>query len=127
MKKEDRSDKAKNIAKLIKEIIKNPLSTERELAKITWLSKTTVHNLKKELDQIWPKSENILEICRTDFNIVKLWQAEINRRLWISSELDKMRTFEIAQTIEKSEKRYMLFKWKATDEEGWLLKITFEI
>lgn len=118
--KEDRVDKAKNKAKIIKERIENPLQTTRDIAKKIWLDHSTVAKLDKELPQITTKSQDILEICKTDFEIVRLWQKEINRRLWLKEELEKMRTFEIAQTIEKSEKRYMLFKWNATDWNWWL-------
>lgn len=119
-----RTDKAKNTAKVLKEVIKNPLQTEREIAENTWVSKSSVNRAMQEVGQIGAKDQNILDICAVDFEIVKTWQAIINERLKDKQEVDKMRTFEIAQTIEKSEKRYMLFKWEATGKDWWAKNIT---
>lgn len=121
--KKIRSDKAKNISKVLKEVINNPLQSQRDIAESTWIWLWTVNRNLKELEQIGTKSEKILEICEVDFEIVKIWQKIINERLKDKTETDKMRTFEIAQTIEKSEKRYMLFQGSITDKNWWL-KIT---
>ena len=122
-----RTDKAKNTAKVLKEVIKDPLLTEREIAENTWVSKSSVNRAMQEMGQIGAKDQNILDICSTDFEIVKIWQAIINERLKDKTETDKMKTFEIAQTIEKSEKRYMLFKWEATDKNWWLKEVIIEL
>lgn len=114
----------KNIAKVLKERINNPLETTREIAQKTWIDHSTVARIDKQLPQIATKDQNILDICAVDFEIVKKWQAIINERLSQKEEIDKMRTFEIAQTIEKSEKRYMLFKWDITNKEWGLKNIT---
>jgi hypothetical protein len=39
-----------------------------------------------------------------------------------------MRTYEIASVIEKSERRYQIFRWEVTDKEGGLknIKLTEE-
>ncbi len=116
--KKIRTDKLKNKAKIIKEVLKNPLQSQREIAENTWLWKTTVQ--EHLLDIKATKDDRILWVCEKDFEIVKLWQAIIEERLRDKTETDKMRTFEIAQTIEKSEKRYMLFKWDATDKDWWM-------
>ena len=47
--KKMRTDKAKNTAKVLKEVIKNPLSTEREIAKESWVSKSSVNRAMQEL------------------------------------------------------------------------------
>lgn len=122
-----RSDKKESLLKVADIVLNDPLSSQRDIAEKTGLWLWTVNRAINDLEQVGTKSEDIMKVCQTDFNIVKLWQKIIEERLQNKKEVSKMRTFEIAQTIEKSEKRYMLFKWKATDEEGWLLKITFEI
>lgn len=118
--KKTRVDAKKNKAKIIKEVLENPLQSMQEIAEKTWLWKTTVHEHIKELPTNANKDERIVWLCDTDFNIVKLWQEEIQRRLQKKEELEKMRTFEIAQTIEKSEKRYMIFKGDMTDKHWGL-------
>ena len=120
-----RVDKKKNKAKIIKEIIKNPLQSQREMAKNVWLWKTTIQEHLQEIKTT--KDDRILWICEKDFEIVKLWQSIIEERLRDKSETDKMRTFEIAQTIEKSERRYMLFKWNATDDNWGAKEIIIEM
>jgi hypothetical protein len=94
--------------------------TRDEIAKQAWVSQWTASNVLSKLDQYWRKDDRILWVCEKDFEIVKLWQAIIADRLKDKTETDKMRTFEIAQTIEKSEKRYMLFKWDVTKADWWL-------
>ena len=123
-KKKIRVDKKKNIAKVVKTVLKDPLLTEREIAVKANISNWTAHNIKQELEQIWAKDDRILWVCEKDFEIVTLWQEIIKQRLKDKEEVAKMRTFEIAQTIEKSEKRYMLFKWEATWKDWWLKNIT---
>lgn len=115
-----RNDKAKNTAKILSEVIKNPLSTEREIAERTWLSKTTAHNLKWELDQIWPKSDLILEICDLDINLVKKWLKELDRRFSDIEELKNIRAKEISDIARDSAGRYTIFKWSITDPEWWM-------
>lgn len=123
-------DKKKRIWKVAKELIKDPLLTTRELEKKTWISKSAIANyINNDLDTLGQKDDRILWVCETDFNIVKLWQAIIEKRLQDEAEVAKMRTFEIAQTIEKSEKRYQIFKWDISNKDWWLKQpdIIFQI
>lgn len=120
--KKIRVDKAKNKSKIVKEVLKNPLQSQREIAKKVWLWKTTIQEHLQDIKTT--KDDRILWVCEKDFEIVTLWQSIIAERLKDKEEVKKMRTFEIAQTIEKSEKRYMLFKWEATDKDWWLKSIT---
>lgn len=116
-----RVDKAKNTWSVWKSILTNPLKTDREIAEELWIWKSSVNRAKKELGQIGAKDKEILDICKTDLSIVKLWQAEIERRLSEKEELEKMRTVEISQVIKENTARYSIFKWDATDKE-WGLK-----
>ena len=121
-----RSDKAKNKSKVIKDVLNDPLKSQRERAKDLWMWKTTVQWHMKDLKMT--KDDRVLWVCDKDFEIVTIWQELIKQRLLNPKEVEKMRTFEIAQTIEKSEKRYMLFKWEATDKSWWAKNIqTIEI
>ena len=116
-----RNDKAKNTAKVLKEVIKKPLSTQREIAKETWMWLWSVNRNLKEVEQIGTKSEIILEICDLDINLVRKWLKELDRRFSAPDELEKIRPTEISQVIKDSSWRYQIFKWKITDKEWWLL------
>lgn len=122
--KKIRWDKKKNVAKVVKEVLHNEVWTQREIAENTWLWLWTVNRVIKELEQTGTKDDRILWVCEKDFEIVTIWQEIIKQRLKDKEEVAKMRTFEIAQTIEKSEKRYMLFKWTATDKNWWLKSLS---
>lgn len=117
-----RADKKKSLSKVTKELLTNPIQTVREVAMKTWVSKSTVANyINENMDELGHKNKDIIQITDTDLEILKLWQKEIFKRLQDEEELQKMRTFEIAQTIEKSEKRYQIFRWDVTDD-NWGLK-----
>lgn len=110
----------KNVVKVIKERLNNPLDTTREVAERIWIDHSTVSRIDKELQQAATKDDRIVWLCETDFEIVQIWQKIIKERLQDKEEVAKMRTFEVAQTIEKSEKRYMIFKWPITNPDWWL-------
>ena len=124
-----RNDKAKNTAKVLKEVIKNPLATEREIAKESWVSKSSVNRAMQEVGQIGAKSEIILEICDLDINLVKKWLIELDRRISDKEELKQIRAKELSDIMRDSAWRYTIFKWKATDWDWWLKfgKIEIEI
>lgn len=116
-----RSDKKKSLSKVAKVALTNPLLSQREIAEETWLSVGNVNDKLNELEQSGKKDDRILHITDTDLEIVRLGQAEINRRMKTAEELEKMRTSEISQVIRENTARYTLFRWSATDNE-WGLK-----
>lgn len=111
----------KNVEKVSKERLLNPLATTREIEEITWIDHSTVSRIDSQLQQTATKDGRIISITDTDLNIVEKWQKEIDRRLSLREELDKMRTVEISQVIKENTARYSLFRWNATDSE-WGLK-----
>lgn len=115
--KKQRVDKIKTQAKVIKEVLKDPLADQRTIAQRAWVSKTSVHNMTKELDQTWPKIKAIEDIISTDATIVQLAQMEIVQRL---QNPEKEKTRDIIAAASESAKRYSLFSGNATDENGWL-------
>lgn len=116
-----RVDKKKKLSSVTKELLTNPLQTVREVAEKTWVSKSSVASyISEDLDKLGQKDDRIVWLCETDFEIVQIWQKIIKERLQDKEEVAKMRTFEVAQTIEKSEKRYMIFKWPITNPDWWL-------
>ena len=125
--KKMRTDKAKNTAKVLKKVIKNPLQTDRELEKELWIWKSTINRAKQELGQIGAKSDLILEICDLDINLVKSWLKELQRRFNDKEEIKKIRPTEISQVIKDSSWRYQIFKWEATDKDWWLKEVIIEL
>jgi len=68
----ERKDKLKNKAKVVKEALKNPLATQDELVKKTWLSKGTVNSNMQKLDQTWLSSQIIDKILEMDDEILDM-------------------------------------------------------
>lgn len=124
-----RSDKKKNIAKVAKVALKEPLLSRDEIAKKAGVGSWTASRALSELDETGRKDPRIISITDVDLNIVEKWQEEIDRRLSNTEELKKMRTVEISQVLKESTARYSLFRWTATDDEWWLKlpAVTFEI
>ena len=114
----ERTDAKKNKAKIVKTVLKNPLLTQREIAKESWVWKTTVQEHLKGLNTT--KDDRILWICDTDLENVILWQNILQKRL--QEKQDELKTQEIVQIIQEGTKRYTLFKGNATDSE-WGLNI----
>ena len=116
-----RVDKEINHNKVVKDVLLNPLATQRERAANLWLSKTAVQEHLQEVKVT--KDDRIVSITDTDLNIVEKGQKEIDRRMSDSEELGKMRTVELSQVLKESTARYSLFRWSATDKDWWLKQI----
>lgn len=125
--KKERSDKLKNRAKVIKATLKNPLKSQREIAKQVWVSKGTVSNVQHELGQSWPKDDRILWICDADLEIIKLWQKIIQDKLNDKKTVKNMKASEVSQVIAENTRRYTLLRWNATDENGWIKKVLVNV
>jgi len=125
--KKERSDKLRNRAKVIKATLKDPLKSQREIAKEQWVSDKTVSRVQKEMSQTVLKDDRIVGICEADLEIIKLWQAELIRRLWDKKALSKMRSWEISQVLAENTRRYTLLKWDATDEQGWIKQVLINV
>lgn len=126
--KTERKDKARNRAKVIKAKLKSPLKTEREIAKETKVSKSTVNRISKELGQKGTKDERILWICDKDLEIITLGQKLILEKLWDKKQIARLKPHEISQVIAENTRRYSLFKWNATDSQwGLIQSITIKL
>lgn len=119
MVKKERVDKTKNKIKVIKELLRNPLQTDREIAKNANIWLATTNRAKKQVEQNGTKSNIIDGIIKKDAEIVKLTQAELERR--IKNNPAKVSTRDIISAWDVSAKRYTIFKWNVTDDE-WGLK-----
>lgn len=122
-----RTDKAKNIAKVAKVVLENPLASQREIAEETGLSVWNVNDKLNKLEQEGKKDNRIIWITDTDLSILTIGQREIERRLNDKEEVEKMRTVEISQVIKESTARYSLFRGSATDNEWGLKEVIIEM
>jgi len=115
-----RADKKKNIDRVTACLINNPFHSESKIAKELWISSSTAHLAKKEIEQSKVKDDRIVSLTDLDFDCINLWVKEIKRRLEDKDELKSMRVTEISQVIKENTARYTLFRWDATDSRGWL-------
>jgi len=68
----ERSDKKKNDIKVIKEVIKEPLQSQRDVAKKAGVSLWTANRILKELEQSWTESNILDKILEMDDKIIAL-------------------------------------------------------
>ena len=116
-----RADKKKNVSKVAKELVKNPNASEREIAKNTWVSKSSVNRAKTEMGQTGAKDKTIIDITNKDIKIVKLAQSIIEDKLNDKEAVKWMRITDVSKVAADSEKRYSIFRWSVTDQ-SWGLK-----
>jgi len=119
-----RVDKVKNIEKVIKERLENPLQTTREIANKIWIDHWTVARLDKELPQIATKDDRIITITEKDFEILEIIQKEKKNRLL--NETEKINNSDIDKWEQTATRRYMLFKWDITNPNWWLKDLDLE-
>ena len=115
-----RNDKARNLAKITNEMLKDPLQSERKLAKKLWVWKTTVNKRIKEISKV-DKSEQVNRIIEADIEIVEIATKILKDRLKLAEESpESMSTRDVIASADVSAKRYSLFKWDVTDKDRWL-------
>lgn len=117
-KKTIRTDKKRNLAKVAKIVLKDPLLTEREIAKKTNIWKSTVNRMKQELGQDGAKDDRIVGLTDEDFEIQKIIQAEKRKRL---ETPEKINNKDLDTWDNSAMKRYTLFRGNATNKEWWLV------
>lgn len=117
-----RVDRKKNEWEVIKEFLENPLQTLREVEEKTWISRTTVWDIKNNLDKTWQKDDRIVNITDKDFELMNIIQDEKFRRL--QEEKEKINNTDINKWEETATKRYTLFRWSATWKDWWLKSLS---
>ena len=121
-----RVDKQKNIAKVAKVILENPLLTRDEVAEKAWVWTWTASRAMWELDENGRKDERIVWLTDKDFDLMKLIQQEKFNRL---QEPEKVNDSDLDKWENTATKRYSFFRWDATDKDWWmkLPDVTFQI
>jgi len=116
--KNPRKDQLKNKAKVLKEVIKDPLATQEEIAERAWISVWNVNDKLKKVEKMVIKDDRILGICDKDLEIVTLAQNKIVEKIK-TSPFNSL--WDIVRAADASAKRYSLLKWDVTDKD-WGLK-----
>lgn len=114
----DRVDKKKNVAKVAKEVLQDPLQTVREISDKTWVSKSTAATHKNNLDKVGQKDPRIVGVTDKDIDIVSIAQDILLDRLQDEEKREKIKAIDVATIAEKSHKRYTIFRGEVTDEHG---------
>lgn len=124
-----RVDKKKNISKVLKEAIKNPLRPKYKIAEDLWIGEWTVNRAFEEMEKSGEISKipEIQDICADDFEIVKLTQKETIRRLKDKDEIVKITMQDLNRAWDVSTKRYTIFKWDITNKEWGLKEVILEM
>ena len=120
--KKMRTDKAKNTAKVLKEIINNPLQTQREISKNTWVWLWSVNRALDELGQIGT-NEAIIDFVALDLELQWLATKEMIRRM--KENADKVNNQDIVRFNETAFKRSTVL-WIQKDDKKEIV-IKFEI
>ena len=113
-----RKDAKKNLKKVATAAIKDPLKTEREIAKEAGVSKGTAHNMLGKLGQSIDRSSTIVAIEETDLELVTILQSKM---LEWARNLGDPKKDDVAvanQVARESQKRYSMLSGENTNEEG---------
>ncbi len=116
-----RKDKQKNIWKVAEVIAKDPHATDRDIAKITWLSVWAAHSSKKEVEQSWTKDETIKYIVDSSKNRIRRAQWIFDRfldQVEEKSEITKSDVWMVKELVKDDQARVENLWWSITDENG---------
>jgi DNA-binding MurR/RpiR family transcriptional regulator len=116
-----RSDKARNVDKVIAEIVKNPLQSIREIAEDTGLGKSTVARALIEVGQNGTKDDRIVALTDLDFDLTYVSVKELKRRA--EETPDKVTTGEFIAMARESGVRFSRLVGDITDGKGGLRPI----
>lgn len=114
-----RADKKANIDKITAWLVKDPLASERKLAKMAWVSPSTAHISKKEIEQSQAKDERIISLTDKDFELMQIIQKRKFDRM--EDKDDPVNDSDVNNWDKSAQARYSLFRWDATDEK-WGIK-----
>ena len=119
----ERSDKKSNIDKVTASLAKNPLQSEREIAKDTWIGNWTVNRAKKELEQNGATKDNrIVNLTDGDFKLMQMIQKRKFERM--EDKSNPVNDSDVNNWDKEAKARYTIFRWDATDESGGMKDVS---
>ena len=114
-----RADQAKNHRKIVKDVLLDPLKSQRERADDLWVWKTTIQEHMQTIKTT--KDDRIIGLTDEDFRMMQKIQGRKFARL---DDLDTpVNDTDLNNWDREAKARYSLFRWSATDEDGWLKNI----
>lgn len=117
-----RSDKRKNTDKVAASYVKNPLQSQREAAKDTWLSLWNVNDKVDKLEQTWTKDDRIISLTDWDFALMIKIATRKNERM--DDKTTPVWDNDLNNWDKEAKARYTLFRGAATDSEGGMKDFT---
>lgn len=124
-----RSDKAKNVDKVAAAIVKNPLGSEREIAKMAGVSNATVNRIKEEVKQTVAKDDRVKSLTGKDAQIQSLIATlklkKLDKAIQLAEEGQKLNISDsdLNSWDKHSAERHMKLVGDATDEKGGMKQI----
>lgn len=113
-----RADKRKNIDKIAKAYIKNPLATDAKIAEEAGVSQRTVERRKDEVAEVVGKDEKVVSMTDKDWEIQEAIQAiKFNK---IKNNPNNISDSDLNNWDKQSTARYSMFKGDITDKDGGL-------
>ena len=116
----ERKDKIQNKAKVVKEVIKDPTLSQRDIAKKTWLSLGNVNDKINQIEQSWTESKIMDRVLQNDDTILdlvnKIHLREIQKKYDNDEELTLQDHKLLGDLANNSTKRKAIFgKWDKID------------
>ena len=105
-----RKDVKRNLALVSRYLLKNPDASTTQIQKDCKLSYSAVTRARANIAEYIDKDERIIAITERDLEIVWKGQQEIFERMNNPEELAKIKASDLAAIMEKSERRYQLFR-----------------
>lgn len=116
-----RRDRENTVEAIAAELIKDPLATQKELAKRAGVSERTVERRIEQVAEVVGKDERIVSLTDADYEIVQLTQSLTMDKLKTEEEAKKISPRDLAYIGDVSAKRYSLLTGNVTNESGGLI------
>lgn len=122
-----RKDAKKNLEKVAKELLIDPLRTQREIAKNTGQSLGSVNDKVNKLEQsgVIEKSTDVIRIAKADLEHLEMIQGiELDHLKEYANKANKGEFFKpsdlhsLSSIAEKKQKRYSTLMGENTDDKG---------
>lgn len=110
----ERVDAKKNQEKITKEVLSNPLQSQREIASNAGVWKTTVQEHLKNLPNT-TKDDRILTLTDKDFELMQLIQKRKFERM--NNTEQPVNDSDLNNWDKEAKARYTIFRWDVTDEK----------
>ena len=115
----ERADVKKNKDKVSASLAKNPLQSQREVAKDTWISLWATNRTIDKVVQSGTKDDRIINLTDKDFELMQLIQKRKFDRM--KDEETPVNDSDVNNWDKTAQARYTIFRWDATDKD-WGLK-----